>query len=403
VAQAAGAVTVSARGIRAYARKTLGLKRYFAQPGDGRVYPVVSASTLLWAQVLGYLLREPAYHAMEGLARCGKARALGLGRRFGDDALGYFTERLDADQTRLALAGMLRRAKRSKVFDGTRYIGLALDGTGAGRSKVECCELCRPIYNAAHEVVGYNHGVCAIMVVGCEISLPFDVEPYGPGGCEYNAGKRLLTRAVGHLGRRFADYVVVDGEFATAPFLHTAGEAGLYVVARLKDNLPELYAQAKTRFAHMPPTTAFMDGTDYVEVWDADDFDPWETLQWQSVRVMRYRQHKPDGREIEAYWLTDFPARKTSSRTLYTCAKARWEIENQGFNEGKNHHGFEHIPHHHANSLLIHWLLICLTLCIERLFRLRYLHRGTHRPPSSIHLLRRLRLSLTAPPFCDTS
>ena len=94
---------------------------------------------------------------------------------------------------------------------------------------------------------------------------------------------------------------------------------------------------------------------------------------------MRYRQHKSDGTQIEAYWLTDFPARKTSSRTLYTCAKARWEIENQGFNEGNNHHGFEHIPHHHANSLFIHW------------------------PPTSIQLLRRLRLALTAPPFCDSS
>jgi hypothetical protein len=28
------------------------------------------------------------------------------------------------------------------------------------------------------------------------------------------------------LGARFIDYVVVDGEFATAPFLPTAGEVG---------------------------------------------------------------------------------------------------------------------------------------------------------------------------------
>jgi hypothetical protein len=32
------------------------------------------------------------------------------------------------------------------------------------------------------------------------------------------------------LGARFIDYVVVDGEFATAPFLHTAGEVGWPVV-----------------------------------------------------------------------------------------------------------------------------------------------------------------------------
>src|SRR2546422_3545201 len=50
---------------------------------------------------------------------------------------------------------------------------------------------------------------------------PFDVEPYGPGDSEYAAGQRLLRRAMELLGVRFAAYVVVDGEFATAPFLHT--------------------------------------------------------------------------------------------------------------------------------------------------------------------------------------
>jgi len=75
--------------------------------------------------------------------------------------------------------------------------------------------------------------------------LPVDVEPFGPGDSEYNAGRRVLRRAVHHLGRRFADYVVADGDFATAPFLHDADDLGLYVVARLKSNLPDLYAAAQ--------------------------------------------------------------------------------------------------------------------------------------------------------------
>ena len=59
-------------------------------------------------------------------------------------------------------------------------------------------------------------------------------------------------------------------------------------------------------------------------------------------------------------------------------AKSRWEIENQGFNDGKNRYGMEHICHHEPNSILIVWLLILLALVIERLYRLRYLHRGEH-------------------------
>jgi hypothetical protein len=403
VAKATAAVKVSPQAFKRYACQTLQLARYFRRSGDGRTQPEIPASVLLWAQVLGYLLREASFLAMEQLSKCGVGRALGVARKFGDDALGYFTERLAPEPTRRALGRVLERAKRNKVFDGCRFIGFALDGTGAGRSGKAGCALCHPFYDAEKEIAGYRHALAAIAVVGCGLTLPFDVEPYGPGDCEYNAGRRLLRRALGHLGKRFADYVVVDGEFATAPFLHAANDAGLYVVARLKDNLPELFAQARQRFEHTPPHRIFWDGPDRIEIWDADDFDPWKTLRWPTVRVFRYRQHKPDGTVIDAYWFTDFPTQRVGPKTLYRFAKNRWEVENQVFNDAKNRYGFEHIPHHHANSLVIHWLLIFLALCIERLYRLRYLHRGNHPPLTPMELLRRLRLSIAAPPVMNTS
>lgn len=233
-----------------------------------------------------------------------------------------------------------------------------------------------------------------VSVVGTGLVLPIDVEPYKPGDSEYGAGQRLLRRAVRAVGRRFADYVVADGEFATAPFVHVAGDLGLHGVARRKGNLPELFAAAQARFTGQPPTGVFTVARDRVEVWDADDFDPWESLRWAAVRVLRYRQHKPDGLVVEAYWLTDWPTRRVGSRALYGMAKSRWEIENQGFNDAKTWHGFAHLSHHHANSLVVNWLLILFALTIERLYRLRYLRRGRHRPRSAIDLVRCLRLSL---------
>jgi len=123
------------------------------------------------------------------------------------------------------------------------------------------------------------------------LSLPFDAEPYGPGDSEYAAGQRLLARARSQLGARFADYLVVDGGYATAPFLHASDRAGIPIIARLKDNLPELSQSVERRFAAASPTRVYRDGKDRVEIWDADDFAPWETLRWDRVRVIRYRQH----------------------------------------------------------------------------------------------------------------
>lgn len=78
------------------------MKSYFQSPGDGRARPQIPAKALLWSLLIGQLLREYAFHAVEALVRSVARRALGVSRSFGDDALGYFTERLDAAPTRAA-------------------------------------------------------------------------------------------------------------------------------------------------------------------------------------------------------------------------------------------------------------------------------------------------------------
>jgi hypothetical protein len=389
--------------MRRYVCRCLRLKQYLNNPGDGRPRPRIEARHLLWSVLIGGVLRESSFHAIEALV-CSKARrALQVGREFGDDALAYFTERLDAQPTREALVRALTQAKRNKAFDNSRFIGVAIDGTTVGRCSAPACDLCRPYKDSKGNIVGYRHHLVMGTVVGTGLSLPIDVEPYGPGDSEYAAGQRLLERMIDHLGRRFAQYVVVDSLFATAPFLSVAHGQGLKVIARLKPNLKDLFATAQARFAFRSATHTFKDGPDRVEIWDADDFDPWDALEWQTVRVIRYRQYKPDGTVVEAYWLTNFSSSLVGSAALYRMAKSRWEVENQGFNDAKNRYGFAHIPHHHANSLLVSWLLLLLAMTIERLYRLRYLHRGTHRPHSAIDLLRLLRLNLAGPLFSNTS
>jgi hypothetical protein len=361
------------------------------------VRPQIPARALLWAQLIGQILREWSFHGLEALVRSPARRALAVSRGFGDDALAYFTERLDAAPTRRALAATVQRAKRNKAFAGSAFIGLALDGTSVGWSQERHCALCHGVRDAQGAVTGHRHQLVMLSVVGTGLTLPVDVEPYGPGDSEYGAGQRVLQRALGALGRRFADYVVVDGAFATAPFLHAAGDLGVRVVARLKANLPELYAAAQARFGSQPAPLTFESEGDQIELWDAADFDPWATLRWATVRVIRYRQHKRrPGEVIEAYWLTDCSPQRVSGRALFRMAKSRWEIENQGFNDSKTRHGLEHIPHHHANSLLVGWLLTLFALTIERLFRLRFLRRGRHQPLTAINFVRLLRLSLGA-------
>lgn len=305
---------------------------------------------------------------------------------------------MDPEATRSALVDVLHRAKRNKAFQEDPYIGLAIDGTTVGRCGQSSCSLCRPYRNAKKEVAGYLHHLAMISVVGTHLSLPFDVEPYGPKDSEYAAGQRLLRRATKALGSRFADYLVVDAAYATSTFLHLARDLGMPVLARLKDNLPELSGEVERRFHDQRPHRVTKHNGNRVELWDSSDFAPWETLDWKWVRVLRYREITAEGEIVaEAQWLTDLPASKVGTLSLFKMARSRWEIENQGFNDCKSRQGLQHICHHEPRSLLICWLLTLLALVIGRVFRIRYLHRGSHPIPSAIELVRLLRISLGRP------
>lgn len=248
------------RGMKKYAAGRLGLKPYLRDCGDGRQKGRKPARDLIWAMLAGHLVRETSFHSIEALVRSPARRNAGVGASFAEDTLSYFTERMDEEPTRQALIHLLRLAKRNKAFQDSAFIGLALDGTTVGRCHDSACGWCRPYRNAEKEVMGYRHHVTMISVVGTGLSLPFDVEPYGPKDSEYAAGQRLLRRSVAALGVRFADYVVVDAEYASSTFLHSCHEVGLPVLARLKGNLHELSAAVEKRFRPQPPHRVTTDG-----------------------------------------------------------------------------------------------------------------------------------------------
>ena len=124
------------RRLKKYVGKCLRLKSYLRSPGR-------------WPHAGAHSRRRPAVGFVDGgvccaarpspgieaLVRSRARRALDVSQSFGDDALGYFTERLDPAVTRRAAVTAVRQAKRHKAFDDCRFIGLALDGTSAGRSR----------------------------------------------------------------------------------------------------------------------------------------------------------------------------------------------------------------------------------------------------------------------------
>ena len=167
----------SPQRLRNFVALQLGLKSYLRRPGDRRLKPRIPAQALVWALLLGHILRRCSFLGIESLVHSSARRAMQVSRTFRDDTLDYFTERLELQETRTALRRVAQQAKRNKAFDGCRFIGLALDGTTAGRSRDKHCDLCRAYRNKVQEVIGYRHQLVMASVVGTGLSLPLDVEP----------------------------------------------------------------------------------------------------------------------------------------------------------------------------------------------------------------------------------
>lgn len=73
----------TSRRLRKYVANCLGLKAYLRSPGDGRRQGRIPAAALLWALLMGALLRRAAFAAIEALVRSRARRALDVSRRFG--------------------------------------------------------------------------------------------------------------------------------------------------------------------------------------------------------------------------------------------------------------------------------------------------------------------------------
>ncbi len=162
---------------KSYLLDRLRLRHYFEQPGDGRPQPQIPARVLLWSFLIGTVLRRNSFHALEALAHSPARQSLKIPRKFGKDALGYWTERLATVPLRQAMVGGLRQAKRNKAFDIAFWIGLILDGTGAARSTRRGCRYCHPIQTQG-DILGYNHKFSLDCLTAAGLVLPTDVEPY---------------------------------------------------------------------------------------------------------------------------------------------------------------------------------------------------------------------------------
>jgi hypothetical protein len=79
---------INTKRLKRFALHQLGLQSYLDDPGEGRLRPQIPAATMLWALLIGQIVRRSSYHGVEELVRSPARVRLEVSCRFSDDSLG---------------------------------------------------------------------------------------------------------------------------------------------------------------------------------------------------------------------------------------------------------------------------------------------------------------------------
>ena len=219
---------------------------------DGRPSPRHNGKKIFDAVFLGAACQFPAVHRIETeCLRGALAKRIGL---LSEDTIGYALERQDPRAIFTLGCDLARQLKRNGVFRSKWSRGLvvaAVDGIEICSSFARSCDYCME-RKVEHKVDGecreemlYYHRICAVTVVSSAFPIPRGIRFQKNGETEVSCSLSLLQDLLDHVGRRFLDLLVADALYLQAPFVRAVEDLGLDWVINLKENQPELLAEAQ--------------------------------------------------------------------------------------------------------------------------------------------------------------
>jgi Transposase DDE domain len=258
---------------------------------DGRQSPRHHGKKIFDAVFLGAACQFPALHRIETECQRGA-----LSKRIGplsEDTIGYALERQDPRAVFALGCEIARQLKRNGLFRSDWSRGLvvaAVDGMEICSSFARSCDHCmerkvkHTVDGELREELQYYHRICAVTIVSSAFPIPLGMRFQKNGETEVSCSLSLLQDLLDRVGRRFLDLLVADALYLQAPFVGVVEDLGLHWVINLKENQPELLAEAQRLTAEPTPHRQSLD-QDELQLWHAPEVY-WPVAN-RSVRVVK--------------------------------------------------------------------------------------------------------------------
>lgn len=267
---------------------------------DGRKFSRHPEKKVFDAVFLGAACQFPALHRIETECRQGA-----LFQRIGpvsEDAIGYALERSDPDALFTLSCQVARQLKRNGILRSDWSRGLvvaAIDGIEICSSLARCCEHCME-RQVSHVVAGelreqtqYYHRICVVAIVSSAFPIPLGIRFQKNGESEVACSLALLKDLIEKVGSRFVDLLVFDALYLQTRFTNEVESLGLDWVGNLKENQPELLAEAQRVTTGAPEV--HWSGQQELQLWHAPEVY-WPVAD-RTIRVVKTVRRQPKNRQ----------------------------------------------------------------------------------------------------------
>ena len=367
---------------------------------DLRLRPRIATHVVVRSILVMFLTRLGSLNALE------QTHSSGFWQRWLEaplpsaDSLGRIMECTEPETIRQSLHAFYSQLKRNKALPPTSHglMALAIDGHESHATYRRCCEGCleRRVNTRKGWRTQYYHRQVDAMLLSGKFPIWLDSEPIEPGGDEIAAAKRLLARVLHDYPRAF-DIVLGDALYSDAEIYTLLLGHGKDVLTVLKANQPDLLQEAQTLLEEVEPVVMESHGT-WREVRDLGGFTMAAELN-RPLRVVRSRESRQVRRQLDGQkeellsqwlWVTTCSAHRATAEALVRLGHARWDIENQGFNEFVNRWHGDHVYKHSAKALLNFSLMAMLAFNLFHAFYALQLKPELRRRFTCLHIARTL-------------
>ena len=306
-----------------------------------------------------------------------------------DSQLRDVLDQCPLDPLNNVFADIFYHLQRNKQLEAYQFINgmylMPVDGSQYFSSEKISCPSCLTT-TSKKGVVRYHHSILQAVIVHPDNKQVIPLAPEAiqntdgteKQDCEINAGKRLIKK-IRKTHPKLKIIVGGDDLFSNQPFINELKAAGMSFILVAKPSshkilfewfteLKQLDGASRLQFTDLKGRQHFYEWVNEIPLNGTKDADQVNFFHYQLIDKgkITYRNS----------WVTDIVIDENNVAQLVKGGRARWKVENEGFNTLKNqgYHIEHNFGHGHQNLSMIFFLLNLLAFFVHQILELTDLH-----------------------------